>query len=707
MPRIQRILLSLLFTFVLVLPRLAGAQQSAAVKPTPPAARKQAHETKIHGDTRVDNYFWLRDKKNPAVLAHLEAENAYTAAMMKHTEALQQKLYDELLSHVKETDLTLPVKRGEYYYYSRTEEGKQYPIRARKKGLDGPEEITLDLNVLGKGLDYIDLNDYTVSDDGNLLAYSIDTTGSREYTLFIKDLRTGEILPDRIERVAGVVWAADNKTIFYVTYDKVTQRPDNFWRHVLGGSKDDHLFHEADKLYQLRLSRTRDRVLVLLDSYSKTTTETRFIRASEPAGALRLIAPRRDGHTYIVDHGGDRFYIRTNDRAPNYRLVTVEDSNPSIENWREIVPHRPQVELFEVNVFEKHMALSEVQNGNRTIRIVDLRTSASTPITFPEAVYHLSRDINAEFASTKFRYRYNSLLAPEAIYEFDMEKHSNTLLKRDEAPNYDPSLYASERVYATASDGTKIPLDVVYRKPLVRDGKRPMLLYSYGSFGFPLWPFFVRYQLPLIDRGVIYVVAQVRGGGGMGQPWREAGRMMLKRNTFADFVAAGEHLVKQKYTSSNRLVITGRSAGGLLMAAAANLRPQLFKAVVVASPFVDVLNTMLDPTLPLTTQEYIEWGNPNVQKEYDYIKTYSPYDNIRRAAYPAMLVEVSLNDTQVGFWEGTKFVAKLRELKTGSNPVLLKVNMGAGHAGSSGRYDAIRELAFSQAFTLWQMGISQ
>ena len=695
--------LSLLSTLLLVFPPLAIAQQAPAAKP--PVAAKKAHETKIHGETRVDHYFWLRDKSNPEVLAHLEAENAYTAAVMKPSEALQQKLYDELLNHIKETDLTLPYKLGEYYYYSRTEEGKQYPIRLRKKGLDGPEEVILDLNVLAKGHDYIDIGDSAVSDDGTLLAYTIDTTGGRQYTLFIKDLRTGELLPDKIERVASVEWAADNKTLIYVTFDKVTRRSDRVFRHVLGGSTDELLFHEPDVLYDLKLSRTRDRTLILVESSSKTTNEVRFIRASNPAGAPRMIVPRKDGHTYIVDHRGDRFYIRTNDRAPNYRLVTVEDSKPSMENWREIVPHRPEVELFEVNVFANHMALSEVKDGNRTIRIVDLRTGKSTPITFPEAVYHLSRDINADFATTKFRYRYNSLLAPEAIYEFDMEKHTNTLLKRDEAPNYDASLYTSERVYATAADGTRIPLDLVYKKPLVRDGKRPMLMYSYGSYGIPLWPFFVRYQLPLIDRGVIYAIAHVRGGGGLGQPWREAGRMLQKRNTFTDFVAAAEHLVKTKYTSSDRLVITGRSAGGMLMAAVANLRPQLFKAVVVGSPFVDVVNTMLDPTLPLTTQEYIEWGNPNVQKEYEYIKSYSPYDNIQRTAYPAMLLSVSLNDRQVGFWEGAKFVVRLRELKTDSNPVLLKVDLGGGHAGSSGRYDAIREYAFDLAFMLWQMGI--
>ena len=697
----MRFQLSLALCVVLLSPLPIVAQQLPVTKKTP-------HVTKIHGDRRVDDYYWLRDKSNPEVIAHLEAENAYTDAVLKPTEALQQTIYAEQLSHVKQTELNLPTRRGDYDYYSRTEEGKQYPIYARKKGGDGPEEIILDLNELAKGHDYIDLGDFTVSNDASLLAYSTDTTGNAEYTLHIKDLRTGELLPDTFERVDGVVWGSDNKSLVYVTENKVNHRAEDAFRHVLGTSVSAPVFHETDELYNLGVTRTRDRKFILLESRSKTTAEVRVIPADDPTRAPRVIATRRTGHNYYVEHRGDRFYIRTNDRAPDYRLVTADDANPSMDKWQEIIPARAGIELFEVNLFQNYMAVSEVQDGNRTIRIVDLRTNESTPITFPEPVYNLSRDVNADFNTTKFRYRYNSLLAPEAIYEFDMESHVNTLLKRTEVPNYDPSLYASERVYATAPDGARIPLSVVYRKPLVRDGKRPLLLYGYGSYGIPMWPFFVKAYLPLIDRGVIYVVANVRGGGGMGRAWREGGTMMQKRNTFSDFVASAEHLIKEKYTSSDRLVATGRSAGGLLVGAAMNLRPQLFKAVVASSPFVDVLNTMLDSTLPLTTSEYIEWGNPNHPKEYRYIRSYSPYDNIRRTAYPAVLVEVSLNDSQVGFWEGTKFVAKLRELKTDANPVLLRVNLGAaGHAGASGRYDALRELAVVQAFELWQMGIER
>ena len=641
------------------------------------------------------------------MLAHLEAENAYTQAMMKGSEALQQKIYDELLSHIKETDLSLPLRRGDFYYYTRTEAGKQYPIRARRKGsMDAPEEVLLDVNVLGQGLDYIDLGDFTISDDANLLAYSTDVKGNSEYTLHIKDLRTGELLPDTIELVDDVVWAGD-KTLLYVRSDKVTHRRDRLFRHVLGATSDELLLNEPDVLFQLQLSRTRDKAFVLVESISKTTRETRYLRSRDPTGALKIIAPRKTGHSYIVDHGGDQFYIRTNDHAPNYRLVTVSDANPSMEHWKEIIPGRADVELFDFDVFQNYMDVAEVKEGNRTIRIVDLRNGNSTPIAFNEPVYNLSRDVNPDFTTTKFRYRYNSLLAPEGIYEFDMETHVNTLLKRDEAPNYDSSLYASERVWATAPDGARVPVSLVYKKPLVRNGKRPLVMYGYGAYGVPNWPFFVRYQLPLLDRGVIYAIVNVRGGGGMGQAWREGGRMLQKRNSFTDFVAAAEQLVKKKYTSSDRLGITGRSAGGLLIGAVLNLRPQLFKAVVTTSPFVDVLNTMSDASLPLTTGEYIEWGNPNVPKEYASIRSYSPYDNIRATSYPAMLINVSLNDAQVGFWEGTKYVAKLRELKTDAHPVLLKVNMGAGHAGSSGRYDALREVAFDYAFLLRQLGIRE
>ncbi|HXH94108.1 MAG TPA: S9 family peptidase [Thermoanaerobaculia bacterium] len=676
--------------------------------PTPPATVKKPHVTKIHGDTLVDNYFWLREKSNPDVIAHLEAENAYTAAMTADTQPLQQKLYGEMLGHVKQTDVNVPYLLGGYYYYSRTEEGKQYPIYARKKGsLDAAEEITLDLNELAKGLKFLSLGAYRVSDDGNLLAYSTDTTGYRQYTLVIKDLRTGTLLPEKIERVDTVMWATDNKTIFYVTEDAVTKRSDSFYRHVLGTPANDLVFHEPDELYDIGAFRTRDKAFIVVESQSKTTSEARYLPANKPAEALRVVVPRTSDHKYFVDHRGDLFYIRTNDHAKNYRLVTAPDSAPEMKNWKEIIPARADVKLDDFDLFKNHMAVSELKGGSQTIRTVDLKSGQSTPIAFPEPVYSVFLDTNPEFDTATLRYRYQSLVTPSSVFDYDMGTHASTLLKRFEVPNYDASQFASERIYATAADGTKVPVSLVYKKPLVRDGKRPMLLYAYGSYGSPTWPTFNSNRLTLLDRGVIYAIAHIRGGGELGEPWREAGRMMVKRNTFTDFTDVVENLVKSKYTSSDRLVIQGGSAGGLLMGAVVNMRPQLFKAVVAQVPFVDVINTMLDASLPLTTSEYLEWGNPNIKKEYDYIKTYSPYDNIAAKAYPAMLVKVSLNDSQVPYWEGTKFVAKLREMKTDSNPLLLKVNMGAGHGGSSGRYDALRETAADQAFMLKAMGISE
>ena len=706
MRMIDRIRLRLVLPALLALPQLLFAQQPAvADTPAPPVAAKKPRTTKIHGDTLVDNYYWLREKSNPEVIAHLEAENAYTASMMKGTDGLQQTLYDEMLGHIKQTDVNVPYRIGGYHYYSRTEEGKQYPIQARKKAsLDAPEEVTLDLNELAKGLKFLALGSYQVSDDGNLLAYTTDTTGYRQYTLFIKDLRTGRLLPETIERVDAVMWATDNKTILYVTEDPVTKRSDKVFRHVLGSDKNDLVYQDPDELYDVSAFRTRDKAFIVVRSESKMTSEASIIPAAKPFEAPRVIVPRQANQKYFVDHRGDRFYIVTNDHARNYRLVTAPDSDPAKKNWKEIIAHRPAVKLDDVNLFANSMEVTELEGGSQRMRIVDLRTNRSTSIRFPEPVYSVFAEANPEFDTSVFRYRYQSLVTPSSVFDYDMEKHESTLLKRTEVPNYDASLYASERIYATATDGTKIPLSIVYKKPLERDGRRPMLLYAYGSYGIPTWPTFSANRLTLLDRGVIYAIAHIRGGGELGEPWREAGRMMVKRNTFTDFVASAEHLVGEKYTSSDRLVIQGGSAGGLLMGAVTNLRPDLFKAVVAQVPFVDVMNTMMDPSLPLTTSEYLEWGNPNVQKEYDYIKTYSPYDNIRAKKYPAMLVKVSLNDSQVPYWEGTKFVARLREMNKGRNPILLRVNMGAGHGGSSGRYDALREIAFDQAYILTQMG---
>jgi oligopeptidase B len=672
----------------------------------PPTTEKKPKVTEINGDKLVDNYFWLREKTNPAVIAHLEAENAYAAAVMKPTEGLQDKLYNEILSHIKQTDVSVPYRWGDYFYYTRTVEGQQYPIFCRKlKSLDATEQILLDLNEMAKGQKFMSVGSFAPSDNGNLLAYSTDNTGYRQYTLHVKNLKTGELLAENIERVDNVTWATDNKTIFYVTEDAVTKRSDKFFRHVLGSDKHDLVYEEKDELFDIGVGRSRDKAVILLGAFSKTSTDFRYIPANDPNATWKVIVAREADHEYDVDHRGDLFYIRTNKGAKNFRVVTAPVSDPSEKNWKEFVAHRPAVKIEDLNLFADYAVLSEWENGLEQIEIVDFKQNQRHRIAFPEPVYSTGLSNNREFNTTVLRYNYQSLTTPSSVFDYNMNTRKASLLKQTEVPGgFDKNNYKSERVFAIASDGTKIPMSVVYRKTVKLDGSAPALLYGYGSYGISIPPTFSAGRLALLDRGVVYVIGHIRGGGELGEPWRDAGRMMNKMNTFTDFIACAEHLVNNKYTSKDRLVIQGGSAGGLLMGAVVNMRPDLFKAVVAQVPFVDVLNTMLDASLPLTTSEYIEWGNPNEKAAYDYMKKYSPYDNIHKADYPAMLVKVSLNDSQVPYWEGSKFVAKLRDFRTDKNPLILKVNMGAGHGGASGRYDAIHETAFDYAFMLWQMG---
>jgi len=681
---------------------------NSAMMLQPPPTEKKPKITEINGDKLVDNYLWLREKTNPAVTAHLEAENTYAAAVMKPTEPLQEKLYNEILSHIKQTDVNVPYRWGDYFYYSRTVEGKQYPIYCRKHGtLEAAEQILLDLNELAKGQKFMSVGSFAPSDDGSLLAFSTDNTGYRQYTLQVKNLRTGELLPERIERVDNVAWATDNKTLFYVTEDAVTKRSDKFFRHVLGADKSDLIYEEKDELFDIGAERTRDKSVIMLGAFSKTSTEFRYIPANDPNAAWKIILPRQPDHEYDVEHRGNLFYIRTNKGAKNFRVVTAPVSDPSEKNWKEFVAHRPAVKVESIDMFVDHAVLSEWENGLQQIEVLDFKTNKRHRIEFPEPVYATGVGPNREFNTSVVRYSYQSLVTPSSVFDYDMNTRKATLLKQTEVPGgFDKANYKSERVFATASDGTKIPMSVVYKRNVKLDGSAPMLLYGYGSYGLSIPPTFSASRLALLDRGVIFVIAHIRGGGELGEPWRDAGRMMNKINTFTDFIACAEHMTKQKYTSSDRLVIQGGSAGGLLMGAVTNMRPDLFKAVVAQVPFVDVLNTMLDASLPLTTSEYIEWGNPNEKAAYDYMKKYSPYDNIHKANYPSMLVKVSLNDSQVPYWEGSKFVSKIREFKTDHNPLILKVNMGAGHGGASGRYDAIHETAFDYAFMLWQMGVA-
>jgi oligopeptidase B len=697
--------LSCIFSFTTA---TKSQSNGGAVAPKPPMTDKKPKTTDIHGVTLVDDYFWLREKTNPAVVAHLQAENDYAEAMMKLTSALQDKLYNEMLGHIKQTDDSVPYKWGDYFYYTRTVTGLQYPIFCRKKGsTTAPEEVILDQNELAKGQKFMSVGALVPSDDGNLLAYTTDNSGYRQYALQIKDLRNGQLLPERIERVNSVTWAADNKTLFYVTEDAVTKRSDKFFRHVVGSDKNDLIYEEKDELFDIANWRTRDTAVIFLEAASKTSTEVRYLWADKPNSELKIVLPREAEHEYDVDHRGDLFYIRTNKNAKNFRIVTAPVADPSEKSWKEFVPHRPAVKIEGIAMFADHAALSEWENGLQQIEIINFKTNKHSHIEFPEPVYSAGLNANRVFNTSILRYSYNSLVTPNSVFDYDMNTGKSTLLKQTEVPGgFDRANYKSERVFATAADGTKIPMSMVYRKGVKLDGTAPMLLYAYGSYGISIPPTFSSSRLSLLDRGVIYVIAHIRGGGELGEEWRQAGRMMNKMNTFTDFIACADHLVKTKYTSSDRLVIQGGSAGGLLMGAVSNLRPDLFKAVIAQVPFVDVLNTMLDASLPLTTSEYIEWGNPNDKAAFEYMKTYSPYDNVAKKNYPSMLVKVSVNDSQVPYWEGAKLVAKLRALKTDQNPLLLKVNFGAGHGGSSGRYDALHETSFDYAFMLWQMGIA-
>jgi oligopeptidase B len=696
-------ILVLLVTFMTALP---DAQETGA--PKAPVAKKDPHKTTIHGYTLVDDYFWMRNKSNPEVIKHLEAENAYTEAVMAPTKALQETLYREMLGRIKQTDLSVPTRNGEYWYYSRTEEGKQYPYLCRRKGtMEAPEEVLLDLNALAEGHSFLGLGAYAVSDDANWLAYSVDFTGYRQYTLYVKDLRTGALSSEKIERTGSVVWANDNKTIFYTTEDPVSKRSDKFWRHTVGAASSDLVYEEKDELFDIYAGRSLDKKVIFLASYAKTSREYRYLPADQPGAPLKVILPRAEGHEYDVDHYRGQFYITTNKGAKNFRVVTAPMSDPSEKNWTEFIPHNPAVKIEALSFFRDHLVVSEREGGLPYLRVLDMNEKTSHRIATDEPDYAMNLASNPEFDTTKIRYSYQSMVTPSTVYEYDLNTRERTLLKQQEVlGGYDASNYEARRVWAPARDGTRVPISLVYRKGLRLDGRAPMLLYGYGSYGVSLAPTFSSNRLSLLDRGVIYAIAYPRGGGELGEEWREQGRMMQKMNTFHDFIDCAEFLVKEKYTAPDRLVIQGGSAGGLLVGAVTNMRPDLFKAVVAQVPFVDVINTMLDATLPLTTSEYTEWGNPNEKPAFDYMRQYSPYDNIKPQKYPAMLVEVSLNDSQVPYWEGAKFAAKLRATKTDDNPVLLKTNLGAGHGGPSGRYDALREVAFTYAFILWQLGIN-
>jgi oligopeptidase B len=676
----------------------------------PPTAPRLEHRETRHGATVNDDYFWLREKTNPKVVQYLDAENAYTEAMSKSVQPFADTLYKEMLGRIKQTDLSVPTPRHGYLYYSRTEEGKQYPIQCRRKGnMQAPEEVLLDLNELGKDRKFVSLGGFNVSDDQNLLAYTIDYTGFRQYSLQVKDLRTGKTLSDTTERVTSLEWGADNKTIFLTTEDAVTKRSDKLWRHVLGSPKFDEIYNEKDELYDIEIGKTRDLKYLLLQIESKDTAEALYLRADHPADAFGVFLPREKGHRYYVDHRENLFYIRTNKPGHNFAIMTAPENDPAPKNWKIFLPHRENVRLQDIDLYRDFAASVEKSDALTQLRIYSFKSAAWKSIEFPEPVYSAFPAGTPDWESTTYRYNYQSFITPSSVLDYDVATGKSTLLKQQEVlGGYDPTQYASERLWATARDGVRVPISIVYKKGFARDGKNALFLYAYGSYGIGTPASFSSGRVSLLDRGMAYAIAHIRGGDEMGEQWREDGMLMKKKNTFNDFVDCAEFLVHQKWTSKDRLVIEGGSAGGLLMGAVVNMRPDLFKAVHMAVPFVDVMNTMMDATLPLTVGEYLEWGNPNEKPAYDYMKSYSPYDNLEKRAYPAILVTTSFNDSQVMYWEPAKYVARLRTLKTDSNPLLLKIKMDpAGHGGASGRYDRLHDNAFEYAWMLNQAGISK
>jgi len=682
----------------------------------PPMAKKQPTERTLFGRKLVDDYYWLREKGTPEVERYLEAENAYTAAEMEPTRALQKTLYDEMLARLKEDDSVPPVRDGAWLYYHRYEKGKQYPIHCRKAATakaakDAPEEIILDLNELGKGEHFIHVAGMQVSDDATKLAFLVDTAGFRQYTLKVRDLGTGKLGSEAIPRVDAAAWSKDGKTLLYVTEDPQTKRADKLFRHTLGGdpAKDVLVYEEKDPMFDLGLERTRSKEYFVATSASHTTSEVRVIDAKAPAAAPRVVAPREHGHEYYVDHRGGLFYIRTNSGGKNFRIVTANVADPRRETWKELVPHRADVMIDDVLLFRDHMVMFEREGALPQIAIADLATGKSRRIEQPEPLFAVGHDWNLEFATTKLRFKYESPKTPSSFIEVDTKTMARTVLKQTEVlGGFDANAYETKRVLAPARDGTMVPVSLVYKKGTSPDGTHPLVLYAYGSYGFSAPLEFSSERISLLDRGFVYAHAHIRGGGDLGKKWHDQGRMASKMNTFTDFIDAAEFLKKEGWAKKDALVVRGTSAGGLLMGAVANMRPDLFTIVLANVPFVDVISTMLDESLPLTVGEFEEWGNPKKKDDFDTMIQYSPYDNVAAKAYPTMLVRTSYNDSQVMYWEPAKWVAKLRATKTDTNPLLFKVNMqAAGHGGQSGRYDRIADTAFDYAFVLSQLHMAK
>ncbi len=689
---------------------IAAMISSCKTKPTwgdaaPPVADKIAKELTIHGHTRIDNYYWINDKDDPAVIAYLEAENAYLETKMGFTKGLQEELFNEMRGRIKEDDSSAPTFSNGYFYYSRFEVGGEYPIYCRRKGsLESPEEIMLDVNKLAKGHSYFRIGTYDVSFDNNLIAFTVDTVGRRQHTVNFKNLSTGEVISTGIKNASGdVVWAADNQTVFFTMIDSKTLRYDRVMRYnLIDRAEPVMVYYEPDETYYyMGVGRSKDDTYIQITINSTLSNEIRILPSDKPKEKFKAFQPRQKDLRYSIYPYADKFYVLTNHQAQNFRLMETPARATTLTNWKEVIPHRTDVLLESVEVFNNFLVLQERSNALGQLKVIDLASNDVHFISFNDEAYTVGIGSNNEMETNVLRYVYTSPTTPSSVYDYNMETRKTTLIKQQEVlGNFKPENYETKRFFVEARDGVKVPVTVVYRKGMEKNGNNPLLLYGYGSYGYSLDPRFSSNAVSLLDRGFIYALAHVRGGEDLGRQWYEEGKLLKKKNTFYDFIDIADYLVKEKYTSSQKLFASGGSAGGLLMGAIVNMRPELFKGVIAAVPFVDVVTTMLDETIPLTTAEYDEWGNPTIKEYYEYMLSYSPYDNITAQVYPNILVTSGLHDSQVQYWEPTKWVAKLREYNTGSNMILLYTNMEAGHGGASGRFSRLREVAREYAFLM-------
>ncbi len=692
------------------------AQETATkiMEITPPQAQKIAKQLTAHGDVRVDDYYWLNNPEDERVIDYLKAENSYYEAMTAHTEKFKEDLFEEMKARIKEDDASVPYKLNGYFYITRYETGKDYPIYTRKKGsLDAKEEILFDVNEMAKGHSYYNLTGLNVSEDNNLVSFGVDTLSRRKYDIFIKNLKTGEIYPERIPLTTGsATWGSDNKTLFYTRKDEKTLRADRIYRHTLGTDPitDELVFTEEDETFGTYVYKTKSREFIVIGSYSTLTSEYRVLKANDALGEFKIFHPRERGLEYSISHFQRNWYVLTNkDKALNFKLMKTSEDNTSKENWVDMIPHRNDVLIEDIDIFKDYLVVSERNNGLSKLRIKKWEGNEDFYLPFDNETYTAFTTQNPEFDTKILRYGYNSLNTPASVIDFNMETGEKIVLKETEVlgGTFDKNNYETERLWATAQDGAKIPMSVIYRKGITLNGQNPLLIYGYGSYGATVDPYFSSVRLSLLDRGFIFVIAHVRGGEYMGRQWYEDGKLLKKKNTFTDFIDASKYLIAEGYTSPEHLYAAGGSAGGLLMGAIMNMAPELYNGILASVPFVDVVTTMLDDSIPLTTGEYDEWGNPNEEEYYNYMKSYSPYDNVGAKNYPNIFVTTGLHDSQVQYWEPAKWVAKLRDLKTDNNILLLHTNMDAGHGGASGRFEALREVAMDYAFLLDLEGITE